>query len=272
LRGLAVASGGNHGSIFLPGISLPPKFLALVFGRPWAPENKGDPDSVAYWAGLLEVAGPHFVPADERPFDGNAPHPSTTSQIPGGSRHPASLLQAIVEIVVGTVIGAHFRADVTGIATGGRSLSLDRVHALNVFHLRENAVPLVRGRLEQKPGYGIGLWCIGLGDLLSTHRASIIGCPIRSLAVGTNLVILGFGIEEFGGGRFQRPSWRSIGGHAAGVRCRRRDHERWRRRKPEQRWERWKHRWRRSHDGAQRRVAAAKRAKEPKSWFESLWR
>jgi hypothetical protein len=26
---------------------------------------------------------PHLVPADERPFDGTAPHPSTTSPIPG---------------------------------------------------------------------------------------------------------------------------------------------------------------------------------------------
>jgi hypothetical protein len=136
--------------------------------------------------------------------------------MPGASLHPASPLHTTVEIVVGTVTGAHFRADVTGIATRGRSLSLDRVHALNIFHLRENAVSPVRGRLEQKPGYGIGLRCIGLGDLLSTNGASIIRCPIRSLAVGTNLVILGVGIEEVGGGRFQRPSWPSIGGRAAG--------------------------------------------------------
>ena len=47
--------------------------------------TKGDPVPVAYWAWQLEVAGPHFVPADERSLDGTAPQQSTTSPMSGAS-------------------------------------------------------------------------------------------------------------------------------------------------------------------------------------------
>jgi hypothetical protein len=69
---------------FSPRIFSPPTYLDPGVRTTVGTANKGDPDSVAYSC-RRQVGGssPHLVPADERPFDGTAPHPSTTSPIPG---------------------------------------------------------------------------------------------------------------------------------------------------------------------------------------------